>query len=102
MITDLFSYVVIGLSRGLVYGILALGLVLIYKGTKILNLAQPFFGLLGAFVAWWLTAQAGFLPFKVMSTPRMILASLLTIVIVGIHGYSLERTLFRRLRDAPR
>ena len=62
--SELFTYIVIGLSRGLVYGILALGLVLVYKGTKILNLAQPFFGLLGAFLAWWLTAEAGFLPFE--------------------------------------
>ena len=102
MITDLFSYVVIGLSRGLVYGILALGLVLVYKGTKILNLAQPFFGLLGAFVAWWLTAEAGFLPFRAMTTPRMILASVLTIGLVALHGFTLERTLFHRLRNAPR
>ena len=100
--TDLFSYIVIGLSRGLIYGILALGLVLVYKGTKILNLAQPFFGLLGAFVCWWLTARAGFLPFDVMSRPRMLVAAVLTIVLVGAHGLSLERTLFHRLRNAPR
>ncbi|MEA3055930.1 MAG: branched-chain amino acid transport system permease protein livM [Actinomycetota bacterium] len=100
--TDLFSYIVIGLSRGLVYGILALGLVLVYKGTKILNLAQPFFGLLGAFLAWWLTARAGFLPFEAMSRPRMIVAALLTIALVGLHGLMLERTLFHRLRNAPR
>src|SRR5205085_1127124 len=97
-----FSYVVIGLSRGLIYGILALGLVLVYKGTKILNLAQPFFGLLGAFLCWWLTARAGFLPFDAMSRPRMLVAAVLTIVLVGLHGWSLERTLFHRLRSAPR
>jgi ABC-type branched-subunit amino acid transport system permease subunit len=100
--TELLNYIVIGLSRGLIYGILALGLVLVYKGTKILNLAQPFFGLLGAFLAWWLTARAGFLPFEVMTRPRMLVAALLTIVLVGLHGLSLERTLFHRLRNAPR
>jgi ABC-type branched-subunit amino acid transport system permease subunit len=100
--SELFSYIVIGLSRGLIYGILALGLVLVYKGTKILNLAQPFFGLLGAFVAWWLTARAGFLPFEALSRPRMLVAAVLTIVLVGLHGLSLERTLFHRLRNAPR
>jgi ABC-type branched-subunit amino acid transport system permease subunit len=100
--SDLANYIVIGLSRGLIYGILALGLVLVYKGTKILNLAQPFFGLLGAFVCWWLTARAGFLPFEAMTRPRMVLAAVLTIILVGIHGWSLERTLFHRLRNAPR
>ena len=60
---ELFSYIVLGLSRGLAYGLLALGLVLIYKGSRILNLAQPFFGLLGAFLCGWLTANAAFRPF---------------------------------------
>lgn len=100
--TDLFSYVVLGLTRGLIYGILALGLVLVYKGTKILNLAQPFFGLLGAFVCWWLTARAGFLPFAEATRPRMVVAGVLTIALVALHGWSLERTLFHRLRRAPR
>lgn len=100
--SQLSSYVVIGLSRGLVYGILALGLVLVYKGTKILNLAQPFFGLLGAFLAWWLTAEAGFLPFEAMTKPRMLLGSIAAIAVVGLHGFTLERTLFHRLRNAPR
>src|SRR3954451_22295491 len=99
---QLFSYIVLGLTRGLIYGVLALGLVLVYKGTKILNLAQPFFGLLGAFVCWWLTARAGFLPFEVMSRPRMIVAAVVTVIVVGLHGLSLERTLFHRLRNAPR
>ena len=102
MIEELFSYVVLGLTRGLVYGILALGLVLVYKGTKVLNLAQPFFGLLGAFVCWWLTARAGFLPFDVMTRPRMVIAAVVTILLVGLNGYLLEHSLFSRLRKAPR
>ncbi|HVM52558.1 MAG TPA: ABC transporter permease [Acidimicrobiales bacterium] len=102
MIEDLFSYIVIGLSRGLVYGILALGLVLVYKGTKILNLAQPFFGLLGAFLCWWLTARAGFLPFDAMTRPRMVLAAVISVALVALNGIGLERSLFHRLRHAPR
>lgn len=102
MLEELFSYILLGLTRGLVYGILALGLVLVYKGTKVLNLAQPFFGLLGAFACWWFTARAAFLPFEVMTRPRMVVAALLTIALVGLHGFLLERTLFHRLRGAPR
>src|SRR3712207_9104488 len=71
--TTLFrSYVTLGFTRGLVIGILALGLVLIYKGTRILNLAQPFFGLLAAFICWWMTARAAFLPFDPMTRPRFL------------------------------
>ena len=99
---ELFSYVVLGLSRGLAYGLIALGLVLIYKGSRILNLAQPFFGLLGAFVCWWLTANAAFLPFEQSTRPRFAVAALVTIALIALNGYLLERNLFRHLRRAPR
>jgi ABC-type branched-subunit amino acid transport system permease subunit len=101
-VTDLVSYVVLGTTRGLIYGILALGLVLIYKGTRVLNLAQPFFGLFGAFLCWWLTVQAGFLPFAAGTRPRFLVALVLTLVVVGAMAAGLERALFRRLRRAPR
>jgi ABC-type branched-subunit amino acid transport system permease subunit len=101
-VTDLFSYVVLGTTRGLVYGILALGLVLIYKGTRVLNLAQPFFGLFGAFLCWWLTRDAGFVPFESGTRPRFLVALVLTLVVVGLMAAGLERALFRRLRRAPR
>ena len=100
--SDLFSYVVLGSTRGLIYGILALGLVLIYKGTRVLNLAQPFFGLLGAFVCWWLTAEARFLPFAAGTRPRMVVALAVTLAVVGVQALGLERFLFRKLRHAPR
>lgn len=102
MIADLFSYIVVGTTRGLIYGILALGLVMIYKGTKVLNLAQPYFGLFGAFVCWWLTAEASFLPFEESTRPRFFVALVLTLAIVGLQAMGLERALFRRLRRAPR
>ena len=99
---DLFSYSVLGISRGLAYGLIALGLVLIYKGSRILNLAQPFFGLLAAFLCWWFTANAGFLPFEASTRPRFVVAAVLTLVLIGLNGYLLEHGLFRRLRRAPR
>ena len=98
----LVSYLVLGSTRGLVYGILALGLVLTYKGTRVLNLGQPFFGLLGAFVCWWLTAQARFLPFATGTRPRLLFALPLALAVTGALALGLERALFRRLRSAPR
>ncbi len=100
--SDLFSYVVLGTTRGLIYGVLALGLVLIYKGTRVLNLAQPFFGLLGAFICWWLTAKAKFLPFGASTRPRVLVAVVVTLAVVGAQAMGLERFFFRRLRHAPR
>lgn len=100
--SDLFSYVVLGTTRGLIYGVLALGLVLIYKGTRVLNLAQPFFGLLGAFICWWLTAKAQFLPFAASTRPRVLVAVAVTLAVIGVQAMGLERFLFRKLRQAPR
>jgi ABC-type branched-subunit amino acid transport system permease subunit len=101
-VSELLSYLILGVSRGLIIGLLAVGLVLVYKGTRILNLAQPFFGLLAAFLCWWLTAEASFLPFAPSSRPRFLVAALLSLVLVGLNGWSLERSLFRKLRRAPR
>src|SRR5581483_7385473 len=101
-VSTLFSYLVLGGIRGLIYGILALGLVLTYKGTRVLNLAQPFFGLLGAFVCWWLTAEARFMPFGTGTRPRMLVALVVTLAVVGAQAMGLERFFFRRLRNAPR
>lgn len=96
------AYLEIGVRDGLIYGLLALGLVLIYKGSRVLNFAHPFFGLLAAFLAWWLTDRAGFLPFEATTRPRFFVAALVAIALVALNGYSIERNVFRHLRGSPR
>jgi ABC-type branched-subunit amino acid transport system permease subunit len=101
------SYLAIGVTQGLVYGLLALGLVLIYKGSRTINFAHPSFGLLTAFICWWLTAKASFFPFTLMpfaagSRPRFFVAVLVSLVLIGLYGYSIEHGIMRRLRRAPR
>ena len=81
---------------------LALGLVLIYKGSRMLNFAQPFFGLLGAFLCWWLTAQAPVPPVRRKLPAPLHRCGSARFALVGLNGWSLERSLFRRLRRAPR
>src|SRR5258708_26225760 len=85
------SYLAIGVTEGLVYGLLALGMVLIYKGSRTINFAHPFFGLLTAFVCWWLTAKADFFPFTLMpfaagTRPRLIVAALLPPAFIRLYG----------------
>lgn len=101
------SYLAIGVSEGLVYGLLALGLVLIYKGSRTINFAHPYFGLFTAFVCWWLTVKASFFPFTLMpfaagSRPRFVVAVVLSLIFIGAYGYGIERGIMRRLRRAPR
>ncbi len=44
--------IISGLAVGFIYGLVALGFVLIYKATEILNFAQGEFMMLGAFLTY--------------------------------------------------
>jgi branched-chain amino acid transport system permease protein len=46
---------VVGLIAGGIYGLLGLGLVLVYKGSRVLNFAQAEIGTICLYVAWWVT-----------------------------------------------
>jgi branched-chain amino acid transport system permease protein len=50
---------VTGLSNGAILALAALGFVLIYKASQVLNFAQGQFLLIGAYVVWALTVDAG-------------------------------------------
>ena len=87
----LFSLVVSGLSIGLMYSLIALGFVLIYKATDAINFAQGEFVMLSGFIAT--TALVAYLPIW-----AAIIAS-----ISGMIGLSfvLERTVLRPLLGRP-
>jgi ABC-type branched-subunit amino acid transport system permease subunit len=104
---NFISFFAVGISAGLIYALLALGIVLIYKGSRILNFAHPFFGLLSAFICWWITSVSSFppfswLPFELESRPRFLLASLIAVVLVGLNGWALERRFIRHMKGSPR
>ena len=48
---DFIQQLVSGLALGCVYGLIALGFVLIYKATEVINFAQGDLMMLGGFVA---------------------------------------------------
>ena len=60
-----------GVAIGGVYALIALGFVLIYKATNVLNLAQGEMLLLGAYVSYGLIAQIG-LPVPVEVIPVLV------------------------------
>ncbi|MGH3442411.1 MAG: branched-chain amino acid ABC transporter permease [Nitriliruptorales bacterium] len=83
---------VFGVVNGAVYGLIALGIVLVYKGSKVLNFAQPELGTLGIFVTWWLF-EAG--------VPWLV-AGLLGLMVVAVVSFGFERLVVARMVDAPR
>ena len=64
-----------GVAIGAIYALVALGMVMIYKATEVINFAHGDILMASAFVGWGLIAVAG-LPFW--------LAALLTIAIAGV------------------
>ena len=100
--SSFLTYFEIGVVRGLVYALLALGIVLIYKGSRTINFAHPFFGLLAAYLCWWFTYRAPFLPFADGTRPRFAISALIAIGLVALNGYGIEHSIMRRLRGSPR
>ncbi len=84
--------VVTGLVTGSVYALVALGFVLIYKSTSIINFAQGEFVLVGAYVCLWLVADLG-VPF--------IPAFILTLVGSVIMGMLVEKLILRPMIGEP-
>ena len=57
--TDLLRYAVLGLGTGGIYALLGLGLVVIYRGSGVINFAQSGFALVGAYLVYRLHHEGG-------------------------------------------
>jgi len=90
---DLFIQLTLtGLTNGAILALAALGFVLIYKSSDILNFAQGEFLLIGAYVTYAMIAQFG------MAWP---LGLLLTLVVSIVLGVVVERLVLRPLIGEP-
>ena len=85
---ELLQVLITGLGQGCLYGLIALGFVLIYKATEIVNFAQGDLLMLGAFFAVTYVGILG-LPFW--------LAFLLTIASMAVFGYLLDMLVIRSM-----
>jgi branched-chain amino acid transport system permease protein len=91
---ELIQLIIGGIATGCIYGLVALGFVLIYKATEGVNFAQGDMMMLGAFVALGLVnADYGALAF----IPGVILAA----VIMGGVGYGVDRFVVRQIFGQP-
>ena len=84
----LWQQIISGVAVGCIYALVALGFVLIYKATEVVNFAQGEFMMIGAFVAYTLIAllKLPFLP-----------ALAFTLVFMFFFGIFLDRVMFRPL-----
>lgn len=88
----LIQVIITGFATGGLYGLIALGFVLIYKATSVLNLAMGEFMTLGAFICFTVLTQIK-APFS--------LALLLTLAAAIVLGIVVERLILRPLIGEP-
>jgi branched-chain amino acid transport system permease protein len=85
------ALVVSGLSIGLMYSLIALGFVLVYKATDAINFAQGEFVMLAGFVA--AVALGGKIP--------VVAAVAVAVIVMVLFSFALERVVLRPLLGRP-
>ncbi len=84
--TDFFQYLINGVLVGLLYAMIALGFIVIYRAGRILNLAQGEVVVFGGFIVWTFIAGAS------LSLWIALPLSLLSVLVIG---FLVERGIFR-------
>jgi branched-chain amino acid transport system permease protein len=81
-----------GIALGCVYALVALGFVLIYKATEVVNFAQGELMMVGAYIYFSLVTMVGMPP---------LMAFAATLVLSGLLGAVIERLVLHPLVDEP-
>lgn len=85
---DFLNYLINGALIGLLYSLVAMGFVVIYRASKVFNFAQGELVVFGGFIVWWLVASIGLPP--MVGIP-------LAFVMAALFGLLIERIFFSRL-----
>ncbi len=89
---EVFQLLISGISQGCVYGLIALGFVLIYKATEMVNFAQGDIMMLGAYVAITFISFWGWPFWWALPATMLVMAAV---------GVVLERLLLRPMIGEP-
>jgi branched-chain amino acid transport system permease protein len=84
-VKDLLQYVLDGLSIGSIYALVALGLVVVYRGTGHINFAQGEMALFSTLITWWLHDKG--IP--------LVLAMVISAALAFVGGAAIEVGLMR-------
>ena len=89
---ELLQILITGVGQGCVYGLIALGFVLVYKATEIVNFAQGDLMMLGAFSAVTFIGILGL---------SYWLGFFLAVLAMGVFGYLLDKFVIRAIIGEP-
>ena len=90
--TFFIQMLITGIVVGSIYGLVALGFVLIYRASDVLNLANGEFVMIGAYIAVTFT--------MILNLPYW-LAIIITLILSGLLGVFVEKVILGPLRTAP-
>lgn len=85
---DFLNYVINGALVGLLYALVAMGFVVIYRASKVFNFAQGELVVFGGFIVWWMVISLGL--------PAWIGVPL-AFAVAALFGFAIERIFFSRL-----
>lgn len=86
--SEVLNYMINGALVGLLYSLVAMGFVVIYRASKVFNFAQGELVVFGGFLVWWMVVSLG-LPLWIGLPLAFVLAALF--------GLLIERIFFSRL-----
>lgn len=90
------NFLIIGITVGCIYALIALGYTMVYGIVKLINFAHGDILMLGAYMGYFALMQLG------VSIWAALLAFLVAMAGCAIIGISIERTCYKPLRSAPR
>ena len=91
---DVLLFAALGLGAGALIASIALGVVLIYRGSGVINVATGAIAMLAAYIFWAL--RTDYLGFQLSTAPAFVV----TLACMAAFGVLIELTIFRPLRNA--
>ena len=90
---EILTFTILGIVVGSAYAIAASGLVITYATSNVFNMAHGAVGMFMAFVYWELSVNR--------KIPSVVALLLVVLVIAPLFGAIIERTMMRRMTEAP-
>ena len=103
-LTQLGNNLVLGLSNGAVYALIALGYTLVYGIIELINFAHGEVFMIGSFVAFglWGTLGLGLATGPAGLALGLLVALLAAMAVCGVLNVMIERVAYKPLRNAPK
>jgi branched-chain amino acid transport system permease protein len=102
--TQFLNYLVAGIARGAIYALIALGFVIVYRATHVLNFAQGAIMGLGGYLVYLFSGPVpgvNFVPsWYIAKLPYWVAVPIAMLIAAGI-GMAIERLIVRRFRGRP-